>query len=376
LEPVTTTRELSFDTEPFVLNFGPAHPSTHGVYRMRATLDGEVVLDMEPIIGYLHRGIEKLMEERTYTGCIPLTDRLDYASAMNNNFAYCAAVEKLAGIKVPERAEYIRVITAELIRIANHCLAVGAMFNDAGALGTPFFYLWVQREKIYDLFEMLCGQRVLHNFMRIGGVSQDIPAEFLPAVKRLVEQLPPFIDEFDTFLKQNEIFLARAKGVGILPRDVAINCGISGPVARASGIKRDLRKDDAYSVYNRFEFDIPSGEAGDCYDRYRVRVEEMRQSVRIIEQAIQQVPGGPFKADVPQIIRPPTGDAYGCVEGPKGELGFYIVSDNSIAPYRCHVRAPSLINITALRQMVRGWKVADLILIFGSIDITMGEMDR
>jgi len=373
---VTTTQELSFSTEPFVLNFGPAHPSTHGVYRMRATLDGEVILDIEPIIGYLHRGIEKLMEERTYTGCIPLTDRMDYASAMSNNYAYCTAVEKLAGIKVPERAEYIRVITAELIRLANHCLAIGAMFNDAGALGTPFFYLWTQREKIYDLMEMLCGQRVLHNYIRIGGVSQDIPEEFLPAVEKLVKELPSFLDEFDTFLKQNEIFAARAKGVGVLPGDLAVNCGISGPVARASGIKRDLRKDDPYSVYDRFEFDIPTGEAGDCYDRYRVRIEEMRQSVRIVQQAIKQVPDGPFKADVPQLIRPPAGDAYGYVEGPKGELGFYIVSDNSIAPYRCHVRPPSLINLTALRQMVKGWKVADLILIFGSIDITMGEIDR
>jgi NADH-quinone oxidoreductase subunit D len=343
---------------------------------MRATLDGEVVLDMEPVIGYLHRGIEKLMEERTYTGIIPLTDRMDYASAMNNNFAYCTAVEKLAGIKVPERAEYIRVITAEMIRMANHCLAVGAMFNDAGALGTPFFYLWIQREKIYDLLEMLCGQRVLHNYMRIGGVSQDIPEEFLPAVEKLMKEMTPFLDEFDTFVKGNEIFIVRSKGVGVLTKEQAINCGISGPVARGSGVKRDLRKDDTYSVYSRFEFDIPTGQAGDCYDRYRVRIEEMRQSVRIIQQAIKQVPGGPYKADVPQLIRPPAGDAYGCVEGPKGELGFYIVSDNSIAPYRCHVRAPSLINITALRQMVKGWKVADMIVIFGSIDITMGEMDR
>ena len=373
---MTTAQELTIKTEPFMLNMGPLHPSTHGVYRMRVTLDGEVVLDIEPIFGYLHRGIEKLMEERTYTGCIPLTDRLDYASSMNNNFAYCVAVEKLAGIKVPERAEYIRVITAELIRIANHCLAVGAMLNDAGALGTPFFYLWRQREKIYDLMEMLCGQRVLHNYTRIGGVSQDIPAEFLPALKKFIPQLHSFINEFEIFLKQNEILIARAKDVGILPRDLAINCGISGPVARASGIKRDLRKDDPYSIYDRFEFDIPTGENGDCYDRYRVRMEEMKQSLRIIEQAVKQVPEGQFKADLPHLIRPPAGDAYGYVEGPKGELGFYIVSDNSIAPYRCHIRSTSFINLTALRQMVRGWKVADLIVIFGSIDITMGEVDR
>jgi NADH-quinone oxidoreductase subunit D len=373
---VTTTQDLTFKTEPFLLNFGPLHPSTHGVFRIRATLDGEVVLDIEPVFGYLHRGIEKLAEERTYTGFIPLTDRLDYINAMTNNLAYCLTVEKLADIKVPERSEYIRVITAELQRIGNHCVAVGAMLNDAGALGTPFFYLWRQREKIYDLLEMLCGQRLMHNYMRIGGASQDIPAEFLPAVARFTQQLHPFIEEYDFFLQQNEILLARAKGVGILPRDVAINCGISGPVARASGIKRDLRKDDPYSIYDRFEFDIPTCETGDCYDRYRVRIEEMKQSLRIVEQAIKQVPAGPYRADVPHLVRPSAGEAYAHIESPKGELGFYIVSDNSIAPYRCHVRPTSLINLTALREMVRGWKVADLILIFGSIDITMGEVDR
>ncbi len=373
---MTTTQEITLKTEPFVLNMGPAHPSTHGVYRMRVTLDGEVVLDIEPVLGYLHRGIEKLMEERTYTGCIPLTDRLDYVNSMSNNFGYCLAVEKLAGIKVPERGEYIRVIAAELQRFANHCLAVGAMLNDAGALGTPFFYLWREREKIYDLLEMLCGQRLMHNYMRIGGVSQDIPAEFLPALEKLIPQLHNFINEFEFFLKQNEILLARAKGIGVLPKDTAINCGISGPVARASGIKWDLRKNDPYSIYERFEFEIPTAENGDCYDRYRVRIEEMTQSLRIIEQAVKQIPGGPVKADLPHVIHPPAGDAYAHIESPKGELGFYIASDNSIAPYRCHVRPTSLINLSALRQMVRGWKVADLIIIFGSIDITMGEIDR
>ncbi len=373
---MTTTRELVLNTEPFVLNIGPVHPSTHGVYRMRATLDGEVVIDIEPVFGYLHRGIEKLMEERTFTGCIPLTDRLDYVSSMTNNLGYCLAVEKLAGIKVPERAEYIRVIAAELQRFGNHCLAVGAMLNDAGALGTPFFYLWREREKIYDLLDMLCGQRLMHNYMRIGGVSQDMPAEFLPALKKLIKQLRRFLGEFDFFLKQNEILIARAEGVGVLPRELAINCGISGPVARASGIKHDLRKDDPYLIYDRFEFDIPTSENGDCYDRYRVRIEEMRQSLRILEQAMKQIPEGPVKADLPHLVRPPAGEAYAHIEAPKGELGFYVVSDDSIAPYRCHIRSPSLINLTALRQMVRGWKVADLIIIFGSIDITMGEVDR
>jgi NADH-quinone oxidoreductase subunit D len=250
------------------------------------------------------------------------------------------------------------------------------MLNDAGALGTPFFYLWREREKIYDLLDMLCGQRLMHNYMRIGGVSQDMPAEFLPALGKLIKQLRRFLNEFDFFLKQNEILIARAEGVGVLSKELAINCGISGPVARASGIKHDLRRDDPYLIYDRFEFDIPTSENGDCYDRYRVRIEEMRQSLRILEQAMQQIPGGPVKADLPHLVRPPAGEAYAHIEAPKGELGFYVVSDDSIAPYRCHVRSPSLINLTALRQMVRGWKIADLIIIFGSIDITMGEVDR
>jgi NADH-quinone oxidoreductase subunit D len=373
---VTTTQEITLKTEPFVVNIGPVHPSTHGVYRMRCTLDGEVVLDIEPVFGYLHRGIEKLAEERTYTGFIPLTDRLDYICPMSNNLAYCMAVEKLASIKVPERAEYIRVIMAELQRLANHCIAVGSMLNDAGAYFTPFMYTFRERERIIDLFEMVCGQRMTYNYMRIGGVSQDIPEEFLPALGKLFTRLTSFLEEYDRLLKQNEILLARAKGVGVLPRDVAINCGISGPVARASGIAWDLRKADPYSIYNRFEFGIPTGENGDCYDRYRVRIEEMWQSLYIIQQAMKQIPGGPVRAELPHLIRPPAGEAYAHIEAPKGELGFYIVSDNSIAPYRCHVRPTSLINLTALRQMVRGWKVADLIVIFGSIDITMGEVDR
>jgi len=373
---VTTTEMMTLKTEPFVLNFGPVHPSTHGVYRMRATLDGEVIIDIEPVVGYLHRGIEKLAEERTYTGFIPLTDRLDYISPMSNNLAYCLAVEKLAGIKVPERAEYIRVIIAELQRLANHCVAVGSFLNDAGAYFTPFMYTFREREKIIDLFDMVCGQRLTYNYMRIGGVSQDIPEEFLPALKKVVDQLTRFIEEYERLLKQNEILLARAKGVGILPREMAINYGISGPVARASGVKWDVRKADPYSIYDRFEFDIPVGETGDCYDRYRVRIEEMRQSLRIIKQAMEQVPDGPVKADVPHLVRPPAGEAYAHLEAPKGELGFYLVSDGSIAPYRCHIRPTSLINLGALREMVRGWKIADLIIIFGSIDITMGEVDR
>lgn len=367
---------MAIKTEPFVLNIGPVHPSTHGVFRMRATLDGEVIIDMEPIFGYLHRGIEKLAEERTYTGVIPLTDRLDYIASMSNNLAYVLAVEKLVGIPVPERAEYLRVIMAELQRIAAYLIAVGAFLNECGAFFTPFLYMFREREKIIDLFEMVSGQRLLYNYMRVGGVSQDIPEEFLPALDKFVREMPGFIDEYDRLLAENEILLARAKGVGILTKEMAINCSVSGPVLRASGVKWDIRKADPYSIYDRFEFEIPTGEVGDCYDRYRVRIEEMRQSLRIIEQAMEQIPSGTVKSEVPYLIRPPAGEAYAHIETPKGELGFYLVSDNSIAPYRCHIRAPSLMNLTVLREMVIGWKIQDAIIIFGSIDITVGEVDR
>ena len=367
---------MTLKTEPYVLNIGPAHPSTHGVFRMRATLDGEVVIDLEPVFGYLHRGIEKLAEERTYTGIIPLTDRLDYMASMSNNMAYVLAAEKLGNIKVPERAEYMRVIIAELQRIASHLVAVGSFFNDCGAFYTPFIYMFREREKIYDLFEMLCGQRVLYNYMRIGGFNQDLPDEFLPAVRKFTRQMAIRLDEYDLYLAENEIAIARSKGVGILPKDLAISVGASGPVLRATGVSWDLRKADPYSIYDRFEFDVPTGTVGDCYDRWRVRMAEMRQSLRILEQALKQIPGGPVKTYVPQLYRPPAGEAYAHIETPKGELGFYLVSDNSIAPYRCHIRATSLINLTALKEMCVGWKIQDLIIIFGSIDITMGEVDR
>jgi NADH-quinone oxidoreductase subunit D len=373
---MTTTREIAIQTEPFVVNFGPAHPSTHGVFRMRTTLDGEVIVDMEPVFGYLHRGIEKLAEERTYTQAIPLTDRLDYLASMSNNFAYCLAVEKLAGITVPERAEYIRVIIAELQRIASHLCAVGFFLNDCGAFMTPVLYMLREREKVLDLFDMVCGQRLTYNYMRVGGVSQDIPEEFIPAAQRFVDEMPGWIDEYERLLKENEILLARAKGVGILSPELAINIGASGPVLRASGVQWDIRKADPYSVYDRFDFDIPIGAAGDCYDRYRVRIEEMRQSLRILKQAMKDLPGGEVRGDVPYLIRPPVGETYGHLEGPRGELGFYLVSDGSIAPYRWHVRAPTFINLTALADMMRGWKIADAIIIFGSIDICMGEVDR
>ncbi len=367
---------MELKTEPFVLNMGPQHPSTHGVFRMRLVLDGEVIVDVEPVFGYLHRGIEKLAEGCNYAQFIPYTDRLDYLASMTNNFAYVLTVEKLAGIKVPERAEYLRVIMAELMRIASHLMAVGFLLNDMGAFFTPLMYMFREREKILDLFDMVCGQRLTYNYMRIGGVSHDIPEEFLPALRRFLSEMPHFIDEYDQLLAENEILLARTKGIGILPRELAINSSASGPVLRASGVNWDIRKVDPYSVYDRFQFDIPLGTVGDTYDRYRVRIEEMRQSVRILKQAIEQLPDGEIRSKVPARLRPPAGEAYGHIEGPKGELGFYIVSDNSPNPYRLRIRPPALLNLTALRDLIVGWKIADAVVIFGSIDICLGEVDR
>ena len=367
---------MELKTEPVLINMGPQHPSTHGVFRMRVTFDGEVIVDMEPIFGYLHRGIEKLAEERTYTQVIPLTDRLDYVASMTNNHAYVLAVERLAGITVPERAEYLRVIMDEMMRISSHLMAVGFLLNDMGAFFTPLMYMFREREKLLDLFEMVCGQRLTYNYMRIGGLSHDIPPEFLPALERFVQEMPHFIDEYDQLLAENEILLARTKGVGVLSRELAINASASGPVLRASGVSWDIRKADPYSVYDRFKFQVPIGTAGDIYDRYWVRIQEMRHSVRILEQAIKGLPSGEVMAKVPPLLRPPQGEAYAHIESPRGELGFYVVSDNSIAPYRLHIRAPTFINLTTLRDLVIGWKLADAVAVFGSIDIVLGEVDR
>lgn len=367
---------MELKTEPVLINVGPQHPSTHGVFRMRVTFDGEVIVDMEPVFGYLHRGIEKLAEERTYTQVIPLTDRLDYVASMTNNHAYVLAVERLAGITVPERAEYLRVIMDEMMRISSHLMAVGFLLNDMGAFFTPLMYMFREREKLLDLFEMVCGQRLTYNYMRIGGLSHDIPPEFLPALERFVQEMPHFIDEYDQLLAENEILLARTKGVGVLSRELAINASASGPVLRASGVSWDIRKADPYSVYDRFKFQVPIGTAGDIYDRYWVRIQEMRHSVRILEQAIKGLPSGEVMAKVPPLLRPPQGEAYAHIESPRGELGFYVVSDNSIAPYRLHIRAPTFINLTILRDLVIGWKLADAVAVFGSIDIVLGEVDR
>jgi NADH-quinone oxidoreductase subunit D len=363
-------------TEPLVVNFGPQHPSTHGVFRMRVVLDGERVVDVEMVMGYLHRSMEKLAEERTYTQNIPFTDRMDYLSAMTGNLAYCLAVEKLASIKVPERAQYLRVIFSELQRIANHCMAIGIFLNDCGAWQTPVMWMFRDREKILDLFEMTCGARLTTNYMRIGGVSFDLPEEFMPLANALVQELPDRISEYESLLLENEILQARARDVGVLSPELAIASSISGPILRSTGVAWDIRKADPYCVYDRMEFDIPVGYRGDNYDRFLVRMEEMRQSVRILRQALEQLPPGPFKTDIPLALRPPVGETYARIESPKGELGFYLVSDGGPTPYRFHVRPPSLLNITALKEMTVGLTVSDLVITLGSTDIVLGEVDR
>ncbi len=361
---------------PVTVNVGPQHPSTHGVLRLRVTFDGEVIMDLEPVFGYLHRGSEKLAEERTYTQVITLTDRLDYVASMTNNQAYVIACEKLADVRVPERAKYLRTIAAELQRIASHLVATGFLLNDLGAFATPLMYCFREREKILDLFEMLCGARITVSYMRVGGVFQEAPDDFWPAFKRFLEEMPHYIDEYEQLLTGNEILLTRTKGGNVLTKEQALNASITGPVLRSTGFPWDLRKVEPYENYDRFDFDVPVGEQGDNFDRFYVRMQEMRQSLRILEQCLEQIEPGEVKADVPYLYRPPAGDSYGRVESPKGELGFYLVSDGSVSPYRCKIRSPSLINMTAIKEMLVGWKLADMIVTLGSIDINMGEVDR
>ena len=367
---------MPIKTEPVTVNIGPHHPSTHGVFRMRVTFDGEEILDLEPVFGYLHRGTEKLAEERNYTQVITLTDRLDYVASMTNNQAYVLSCEHLGGVEVPERGQYLRVITAELQRIASHLVATGFLLQDLGAFVTPLMYCLRERERVLDLFEMLCGARITSSYMRIGGVFQDAPEDFWPALRKFLEEMPRFIEEYEILWTGNEILLGRTKNVSILLAEDVINASITGPVLRASGVAWDLRKMAPYDVYDRVEFEVPVGTTGDVYDRYWVRMQEMRQSIAILQQCMAQISPGPIRSRVPLVFRPPVGDAYVPVEAPRGELGFYVVSDGGISPYRFKIRSPSFINLTLLREMLIGWKMADLVVIFGSIDINMGEVDR
>jgi len=377
--PIVPTSEMEgLKTQPLVVNMGPQHPSTHGVFRMRAVLDGERVLALEPIIGYMHRNHEKIGERTPYMGIIPYTDRLDYITSMTNNLAYVLTVEKLLGLKPPERAEYIRVIMAELTRLVNHFMLIGFLFNDLGTFFTPALYGLEERELILDLFEMASGSRMMCNYMRFGGVAHDLPDGFIERTRELVQdRLPKVLDQFEAYLTSNDIFKMRGINVGVLPPAAAINYSVTGPMLRASGVKYDIRRAEPYSIYDRFDFDIPVGTNGDVYDRYLVRLAEMRQSGRILEQALAQIPPGEIQAGKKAwSVRPPKGEAYARIEGPKGELGFYVVSDGSATPYRYHIRPPSLINLTPLSEMCKGYKVADAVVILGSIDITLGEVDR
>jgi NADH-quinone oxidoreductase subunit D len=360
------------------ISMGPHHPSTHGVFRMDVVLDGEKVVRLKPVFGYLHRNHEKIGENISYLASMPYTDRLDYFCSMTNNWAYALTVEKLAGLAVPERAEYIRVIMAELTRLQNHTCLIGFVVQDMGALGTPMMYAFREREKILDLFESVSGARMMCNYMRFGGVRVDVTDEWLAQAKQLVDGYSKFLDEFEMFLTENEILLARTQHVGVLPKDLAISAAITGPMLRASGVNYDLRKVDKYGIYSRFDFKVPLGEHGDIYDRYMVRVLEMRESVKILQQALRDIPAGPVMDPKTKLrgFRPKAGEVYGRVEGPKGELGFYLISDGSPNPYRYRVRPPSFINLTILEDMCLGHRISDAVVILGSVDIVLGEVDR
>ena len=365
-------------TDHVVVNLGPQHPSTHGVFRMVVTLDGETVLALKPVMGYLHRNHEKIGERNTYLQNMPFTDRLDYLSSMSNNFGYALAVEKLMNIKPPERAEYLRVIMAELTRISNHVFAIGMFLNDLGAYFTPALYAIEERELILDIFEAVSGSRMMCNYFRFGGVARDLPEGVLEKTRKLVnERLPRKIDELDRYLTNNEIVRSRGEGVGVLTPEQAIAYSAAGPVLRASGVPYDVRRADPYSIYDRFEFDVAVRYHGDIYDRYLIRIDEVRQSLRILQQALRDLPEGSIQTGKPQYqVRVPAGEVYGRVEGPKGELGYYIVSTGKPNPWRYHVRAPSFINLTGMETMCVGNKVADSVAVLGSIDIVLGETDR
>ncbi len=365
-------------TDSIVVNMGPHHPSTHGVLRVAVELDGETVTSLKPVMGYLHRNHDKIGERNTYLQIMPYTDRLDYFNSMANNFGYAITVEKLMKIPVAERAEYIRVIMAELTRVQNHLIFIGMLLNDLGTLYTPALYAFEERELILDIFEAVAGARMMCNYFRFGGVVRDIPDDVMQKIKDLVhDRLPAKTDEMERFLNENEVLVARLKGMHVLNAEEAVRNSVTGPCLRAAGVPYDLRRADPYSVYDRFDFDVAVRYNGDMYDNYLIRFDEIRQSLRILEQAIKQIPQGPINSQKPQYqVRVPAGEAYGRVESPKGELGYYVVSNGKPNPYRYHVRAPSFINLTALETMCKGNKIADFVALLAMLDIVMGEVDR
>ncbi len=362
-------------TEEFQVNMGPQHPSTHGVFRAILNMDGEEVTKIDSMIGYLHRGIEKICESRSYTQIIPLTDRLDYVSAMSNNLAYCMAVEKLMGVAVPERAALIRMIIAELQRIASHLVFVGCFGLDTGAI-TVFLYTFRERETVLDLFEELCGARLIYNYMRIGGVAQDLPEGFEKKTLGFLDILEKKIDEYNNLLTENYIFKIRTEGVGPVSKKLALDYALSGPIARASGVDYDVRKNDPYLLYDKIDFKAVVYQEGDCFHRYIARMVEMQESVKIIRQCLAMLKPGEIKGAVPRIIKPAAGEAYAHIETPQGDLGVYVVSDGGNNPYRVKFRAPSFVNLSAFSEIAKGHKIADLVVILGSIDPVFGEVDR
>lgn len=388
------------ETRLMTINMGPQHPATHGVLRVVLELDGEVIVKATPHIGHLHRGIEKLAESRTYHQSIPFTDRLDYTNAMGNNLAYVLAVEKLLGIEVPKRAQYLRVMMAELQRIAAHLIWLGTHVLDIGAT-TPIFYTFREREDILRVFEEVAGGRLTPTYLRIGGVSKDLPDGIEEEIKAFIQDFPERVKEYETLLTKNVIWLKRTKEIGIISKEDAISWGVTGPTLRGSGVKYDVRKAFPYSSYEEFDFEIPLGSVGDVYDRYIVRLREMEWSNSIVEQALERLPKGPVISDNPWValppkdnvltdidalirqfkivsegFQPPKGEVYASVEASKGELGFYIVSDGSNHPYRFRIRTPSFANLSALPRMIEGGLIADVISAIGSIDIVLGEIDR
>ena len=363
------------DSNELILNMGPQHPATHGVLRVILKLDGEKVLGTECVIGYLHRGVEKIGENRTYAMFNPYVDRMDYVAAVSNGLGYCGAVEKLLEVEAPRRANYIRVILTELNRLASHMLWLGTHALDIGAM-TPLFYTFRDREEILKIFEKYCGARLTTHAFRIGGCLYETYEGFERDVKKFVDFVPAKIDEYEELLTSNRIWVERTKNVGRISADDCKALGVTGPVLRASGVKWDIRKALPYAAYSEFDFEIPVGANGDTYDRYLVRMQEMRQSLAIIRQAVEGIPEGPIMAKVPKVMKPPAGEVYHSIEAPKGELGYFIVSDGSTQPYRLRVRPPSFVNLQALDLMVRGQLVADVIAVIGTLDIVLGEVDR
>jgi NADH-quinone oxidoreductase subunit D len=371
----TNVETTVLGADELIINMGPQHPSTHGVLRVKLKLDGEKIVDSECIIGYLHRGVEKIAEHRTYQQFAPYVDRMDYVAAVSNGLGYCEAVEKLMAVEAPPRARVIRTILTELQRIASHLVWLGTHALDIGAL-TPIFYCFREREEILKIFEKYCGARLTTHAFRIGGLQYEAYDTLEHDVERFCNDFKEKVDEYETLLTENRIWVGRTKGIGILTADEAIALGATGPVIRASGVAWDIRKAMPYAAYSDYEFDIPTCKNGDTYDRYMVRMEEMRQSTHICLQAIQNIPAGPIMARIGKVLKPPVGEVYHAIEAPKGELGYYIVSDATTQPYRVRIRPPSFINLQAFDTMVRGHLVADVVAIIGTLDIVLGEVDR